>query len=498
MRFFTFRQWLILFTVQFATLLFGATMTSVAVILPQMKGALSATQDQVSWIITFNLVATAIATPLTGWLAAKFGWRNLMMSAIAGFTGFSVLAGMSESLEFMLVARVFQGLFGAPIFPLGQAIILASFSRAQHPLVLMAWGVGGVMGPIMGPMFGGMIAEALNWRWAFFMILPLGIIAMLFAFVALSNQEKSKVQRFDYLGFIIITIAIGATQLMFDRGQRLDWLDSFEIQLELTLSLLFSYLFVVHILTTRNGLFDPATFRDRNFTIGVCIATIMGMLQYTPMVLFPPLLQELRGYPDSIVGYLLAARGMGNFISFFFVVQFTKFSPRLCLFTGLGVQAVAGFWMSSLDINMTSADVFWSNILHGIGFGMAYTPMAVLTFSTLPMRLLTQGNAIFSLLRLLGSSIFIALTLVVFFRTSAEANVNLIGLIDAFDPRNLSAWTNVLGSADQPPFQLRLVAEIRQQAAMIGYVNAFHLLTLASLVAAPLAFLFVTRRPAEA
>ena len=497
MRFFTFRQWLILFTVQFATLLFGATMTSVAVILPQMKGALSATQDQVSWIITFNLVATAIATPLTGWLAARFGWRNLMMGSIAGFTGFSVLAGMADSLEVMLVTRVFQGLFGAPIFPLGQAIILASFSRAQHPLVLMAWGVGGVMGPILGPLFGGMMAEAINWRWAFYMILPFGIVAILFAFAALSNEEKGKPQRFDYLGFIIIAIAIAATQLMFDRGQRLDWLDSFEIQLELLLSVTFFYLFVVHILTTRNALFEGAAFRDRNFTIGITIATVMGALQYTPMVLFPPLLQELRGYPDSVVGYLLAARGMGNFISFFFVVQFTRFNPRLCLFTGLGVQAVAGFWMSSLDINMTSADVFWSNILHGVGFGMAYTPMAVLTFSTLPARLLTQGNAIFALLRLLGSSIFIALTLVVFFRTAAEANVNLGGLIDAFDPRNLSAWTNVLGGVDKIPFQLRILAEVRQQAAMIGYINAFHLLTLASLLAAPLAFLFVTRPTAQ-
>ncbi|MBT4490408.1 MAG: DHA2 family efflux MFS transporter permease subunit [Rhodospirillaceae bacterium] len=494
MRFFTLRQWLILFTVQFATLLFGATMTSVAVILPQMKGALSATQDQVSWIITFNLVATAIATPLTGWLASKFGWRNLMMSAIAGFTLFSVLAGMAESLEVMLVTRGFQGLFGAPIFPLGQAIILASFSRAQHPLVLMAWGVGGVMGPILGPLFGGLMAELFNWRWAFYMIAPLGIIAMLFAFAALSNQEKSPNQRFDYLGFIIIAIAIGATQLMFDRGQRLDWLDSFEIQLELLLAGVFFYLFVVHMMTARDPLFVPATFTDRNFTIGLFVVTIMGMLQYTPMILFPPLLQELRGYPDAIVGYLLAARGMGNFISFMFVAQFTRISPRLCLFTGLSIQAVAGFWMSSLDINMTSADVFWSNILHGVGFGTAYTPMAVLTFSTLPMRLLTQGNAIFALLRLLGSSIFIALTLVVFFRTSAEANVNLASLINAFDPRNLTAWISILGDREGTPLKLTLLSEMRQQAAMIGYINGFHLLTLASVIAAPMAFLFVNRR----
>ena len=494
MRFFTLRQWLILLTVQFSTLLFGATMTSVAVILPQMKGALSATQDQVSWIITFNLVATAIATPLTGWLATKFGWRNLMMGAIAGFTTFSVLAGMSDSLEEMLVTRVLQGLFGAPIFPMGQAILLASFSRAQHPFILMAWGVGGVMGPILGPLFGGLIAELLNWRWAFFMILPFGIIAFLFAFAALSNQEKGNTKRFDYLGFILVAIAIAATQLMFDRGQRLDWLNSHEIQLELTLALVFFYLFIVHTLTTRQALFDPATFTDRNFTIGITLAMIMGMLQFTPMVLFPPLLQELRGYPDSIVGYLISARGLGNFLSFFTVVQLTRFNPRLCLFIGLAVQSIAGLWMSSLDMNMTSADVFWSNILHGWGFGTAYTPMAVLTFSTLSMHLLTQGNAIFSLLRLLGSSIFIALTLVVFVRTATEAGVNLSSLVDAFDLRNLSAWITILGEPDEVPLRSRLMTEIRQQASMIGYINAFHLLTLASALAAPLAFLFVVRK----
>ena len=497
MRFFTFRQWLILLTVQFATLLFGATMTSVAVILPQMKGALSATQDQVSWIITFNLVATAIATPLTGWLASKFGWRNLMMGSIAGFTTFSVLAGTSDSLEAMLITRVFQGLSGAPIFPLGQAIILASFTRAQHPFVLMAWGVGGVMGPILGPMFGGLIAELLNWRWAFYMILPMGIIAGLFAFAALSNEEKGSARRFDYLGFILIAVAIGSTQLMVDRGQRLDWLDSYEIQLELVLALVFFYLFVVHLLTARHALFDPAAFTDRNFTIGISLAMIMGMLQFTPMVLFPPLLQELRGYPDSIVGYLIAARGMGNFLSFFTVVQLTRFNPRLCLFIGLAVQAAAGWWMASLDMNMTTADVFWSNILHGWGFGTAYTPMAMLTFSTLAMPLLTQGNAIFSLLRLMGSSIFIALTLVVFTRTTAEASVNLFSLLEAFDLRNLSAWIAVLGEPGQVPLHARLLTEVRHQASMIGYINAFHLLTLAAALAAPLAFLFVIRKGAE-
>ena len=498
LRSFTARQWLILLTIQFTTLLFGVTVTSVAVILPQMKGALSATQDQIAWIITFNLVATAVATPLTGWLASKLGWRILMVASIMGFTSASVLCGAVDSLESLLVLRVIQGLFGAPIFPLGQAILLASFPRSQHAFVIMAWGVGGVMGPILGPTFGGLVAELLNWRWAFYLILPLGLVAGMFAFFSLPNTEKGRARRFDYLGFLFIAVAIAATQLMFDRGQRQDWLDSLEILIELTLAAVFFYLFVVHMLTARQPLFEPAAFSDRNFSLGIAFALVMGMLQYTPMILFPPLLQDLRGYPDSIVGYLIAARGIGNFTSFFVVATFTRLAPRTCLFTGLALQSLAGLWMASLDMNMTSADVFWTNMLHGFGFGLAYTPMAVLCFSTLPAHLLTQGNGIFSLLRMLGSSVFISLTLVVFVRSSAEANINLISLINFANIENLSPWISLFGDASGTATRVQVLGEVRRQSSMIGYINAFTLLTLVSALAAPFAVFFSMKRPAEA
>ena len=494
----TSRQWLILLTVQFVTVLFGITITSVGVILPQMKGALSATQDQVSWILTFNMVATAVATPLTGWLAARLGWRTLLVSSAAGFTISSVLCGMVDSLESLLVLRVVQGAFGAPIFPMGQAILLASFAKSQHAFILMMWGVGGVMGPILGPTFGGLIAEALNWRWAFILILPLGIVAGALVYFVLDDRHKGKAQPFDYLGFLFVGVAIGAAQLMFDRGQRNDWFDSAEIVIEFTLAAVFFYLFIAHMLTTRAPLFSPATFADRNFSLGITFAFIMGALQYTPMVLFPPLLQDLRGYPDSFVGYLIATRGVGNFLSFFVVAQFTRYNAKLALFTGLAIQAVASLWMGRLDINLTTNDVLWTNLMHGFGFGLAYTPMAVLAFSTLPQPLLTQGNAIFMLSRMLGSSMFISVTLVVFVRSAAEANVNLSALVDIFDLDALQAWITAYGGPEGKMLHERLAAEVRRQSGMIGYLNAFHLLTIVPIVTAPLVLLFGSRRPAGA
>jgi DHA2 family multidrug resistance protein len=492
---FTGRQWLILLSVQFTTILFGLTATSVTVILPQLKGALSATQDQISWVITFNLVATAIATPLTGWLAGKLGWRTLMICAVIGFTTVSVLCGFVETLETLLLLRVLQGAFGAPIFPLGQTIILSSFHKSQHPFVVMLWGVGGVMGPILGPFFGGMVAELFSWRWTFFVICPLGVVAGMCAFVALRDDEKGSARQFDYAGFIFIGIAVAAAQLLFDRGQRNDWFDSAETVIECGLMAVFFTMFAIHTMTTKAPLFEAATFRDRNFAVGTTVALIMGMLQYTPMVLFPPLLQELQGYPETAIGFLVGSRGLGNLLSFCIVAPLTRFNPRLCLFIGLSIQAAAGMWMGSFDMTLTKSDVMWSNILHGFGFGLSYTPMAILAFSTMPTRLLTQGNSVFALVRMLGSSVFVSMTLLVFAHSTAEANVNLASSITVFTRDLISPWVAAIGGEAQ--VNARLAAEIHRQASMIGYINAFHLMTLVPILTAPLAFLFVTNRPSE-
>ena len=491
------RQWLILLSVQFTTILFGLTATSVTVILPQLKGALSATQEQISWVLTFNLVATAIATPLTGWLAAKLGWRTLMACSVTGFTLTSVLCGLVDLLEGLLALRVVQGAFGAPIFPMGQTILLSSFHRSQHPFIIMMWGVGGVMGPIIGPTFGGLVTDLLSWRWTFFLILPLGLVALTCVLAALGDQEKGTARRFDHVGFIFIAIAIAAAQLLFDRGQRNDWFDSAETNIEAGLAVLFFTMFAIHSATSRAPLFDPATFRDRNFAVGTALALIMGMLQYGPMVLFPPLLQELQGYPEALIGYLIASRGPGNLGSFLIVAQLTRLSPRLCLALGLSIQAVAGLWMGSFDINLTSDDVMWSNMLHGFGFGLSYTPMAVLAFSTMRTRYLTQGNAIFALIRMLGSSVFVSLILVVFAHSVAEANLNLASSITVFSRDLIAPWATALGHHGDSYVKARLAAEIQRQASMVGYINAFHLMTLVPLLTAPLAFLFVTRHPGE-
>jgi len=355
------RLWLILLMVQLSNLLFGMTITVANVVLPQVRGTLSATQDEISWVITLNLVATAVATPVTGWLAGRLGWRTLMFGTVAGFTFSSLMCGLAGSLETLVLYRVGQGLFGAPIMPMGQAILLATFPRHLQPTAIVLWGVGAVFGPVVGPILGSMMAEAYNWRAAFFMIVPPGLAALTCIWFALSEHTERSATRFDWTGFLALSVAIIAAQLVFDRGQRLDWFESTEILLWAVLGAVAFWIFITHCLTSPQPFLNPRLLLDRNFAIGTVIAFVMGMLSFTGLVLFPSLLHDLRDYPDSMIGALLAARGVGNWLAFLVIVPFTRVAPRLAIACGMALQAIAGFGMAQLDINVSHFDVVYSD-----------------------------------------------------------------------------------------------------------------------------------------
>lgn len=485
----TARQWLVLFMVQLTTLLFGMSITLANVVLPQIKGAMSATPDQIAWVVTFNLVATAIATPVVGWLSTRFGWRQMMFVSMCGFTFFSLLCGLAHDLQSLVLYRVGQGLFGAPIMPMGQGILLATFPRALHPVVMMMWGVGAVFGPISGPVLGSIISEASNWRGAFLMVVPPGIAATVLVWYALAPYTEQRVTRFDWTGFIALSIAIGCAQLMMDRGQRLDWFESTEIIFEAIAGSIALWIFIAHCFTSREPIIDPRLLQDRNFAVGLFLVFVMGMLSYTPIVLFPGLLNDLKNYPEGLIGILLAGRGIGNLLSFLVVVQATKYNPRLALATGMFIQAVAGWWMAQLDLNMSSGDVFWTNVLQGFGFGLAFTPMSVLAFATLPTHRVTEGMSLFHLLRNFGSSIFISASIVLLIRSTAENYANMTELITPFNKTIDLPGVGGNWSMQSLNGLAALSTEIHRQAAMIGYINAFYLFTFASAIAVPLAWL---------
>lgn len=484
------RQWLVLLMVQLSNLLFGMTITIANVVLPQIRGSLSATQDEISWVITLNLVATAVATPMTGWLANRFGWRNLMLACISGFTLSSLLCGVAYNLESLIVYRVAQGLMGAPIMPMGQAIILATFPRHLQPIAIVIWGIGAVFGPVLGPILGSMMTEAYDdWRAAFLMIVPPGVCTVVCVWFALSDHKESRRTYFDWTGFLALTVGIVSLQLIIDRGQKLDWYDSNQIIALTLIGACGFWVFAVHCMTAKRPFVDPTLLLNRNFTVGMMIAFVMGMLSYMTLVLFPTLLHDLRGYPDSAIGLLLASRGVGNWTAFLIISQLTRIAPRSSIAAGLALQAISAWAMGQFDLNLTPFDIAWTNWMQGFGQSITFTPMTMMAFATLPKRQITEGSGIFTLMRNFGSSLFISVTVVVIIRST---NANYARLGEFLTPYNelmlMSNWPaawnpNTVASLS------RLGDEVQRQAAMIGYINAFHLMAVAAGLAVPLALL---------
>jgi DHA2 family multidrug resistance protein len=293
--------------------------------------------------------------------------------------------------------------------------------------------------------------------------------------------------RFDWTGFIALSVAVTCAQLIFDRGHRLDWFESTEMILFAFTGVVALWIFVVHCLTVPEPFVNPRLLLDRNFTIGILLALVMGMLNFTSIVLFPTLLHDLRGYPDNAIATLIAARGMGNWAAFLFIVQLTRIAPRFAIICGMGIQAAAGFWMAQWNINLTDSDVFWGNFLLGLGQSMAFTPMTVMAFSTLPSRQVTEGSAVFTLMRNFGSSLFISIAVLIVSRSTASNYSRMTEYITPYNKTLTEPGLPPQWSLDGAASLQTLSNEILRQAAMIGYLNAFYLMAFAALAAMPLA-----------
>ena len=486
-------QWLILATLTLASTLYAMSMTIANIALPQLQGALAATQDQIAWTVTFNIVATAVVTPMTGWLTHRFGQRHVMLVAILGFAVASVLCGSATSLIELVVYRVVQGAFGAPLVPLSQAIILGVFPRRLHGMATAIWGMGVVFGPIIGPVVGGYVSEAYSWRWVFYVTVPFSLVALLGSWLYIRETARNRDSRLDWTGFVSLSLGLAALQMMLDRGNRLDWFTSTEIILEAAVAVFCFYTFTVHILTTRTPYLNPWLLKDRNYTLGVLLVFLYGTLNFTPLVLYPPMLQELRGYPESVIGMLLAARGIGALVGNFLVVWISRNDPRIGLTLGFLAQAISCWMLAQFDINMTTAGVAWASAIQGLGVGFAWVPLTVMMFSGIHPRHIPEGASVLHLVRNIGSSIYISLTITLVIRSTAHNYTDMRARIGPFErllelPYLMGQW-----STDSTTGLAQLSGEIVRQSAMIGYINAFYLLAFTGFAALPLIYLVDAR-----
>jgi DHA2 family multidrug resistance protein len=485
---------MVLATCTAVTFLYAMSVTVANVSLPQIQGALSATQDQVAWVVTSNIVATAVVTPLSGWLAARFGWRAVCAGCTIGFGVATVGCGLAGSLEALVFWRTVQGAFGAPLVPVSQAIVLDRYPRERHGAVISIFGMGSVAGPMVGPMLGGVLSEAYDWRWVFYMMVPFAVVALAGVLAFIRDRDAPRAARLDWTGFLMLAVACASLQLMLDRGERADWFSSAEIVAWGALAVLGLYLFIAHTLTHPRPFLDPALLTERNFALGLVLIFVYGMLNFTPMTLLPPLLQGVAGYPDSIIGFLIGARALGTLVAFFLMIYASRIDPRLMITAGFALQAVAGWQLFGLDANLGFHDVFWPMAVQGFGVGVMWVPITMVTFATLKGEHLADGTAVYNMLRNIGSSMHISLSTVLVVRMTQANHAELTQHVSPYS----EAWAfpfarGEFSLSETGPIQ----AEILRQASMIGYLDAFWFFSATALAVLPLVLLVRWKSPAR-
>lgn len=483
------RRIFLVVTVILGTTVYSATILISSALLPQMQGALSATQDEISWTVTFNIVATAVATPMTGWLAMRLGRRSTLVWCTVLFSTATLFCGLANSLESMIFWRVVQGATGAPLVPLGQTLLLDAFPRHQHGKVMAIYGMANMIGPAMGPTLGGEISEQYGWRWGFWMVLPVAAATLVGYRLVLPPDKLEGTAKLDWMGFISLSLGVAGAQLVFSRGQRLDWFESGEIVIVTFVAVLAFWVFVIHSLTAERPFVQLRLLSDRNYAIGLVLVLLYGMLNFAPIVLLPPLLQQQAGYPDSAIGAFIGWRGVGSGFGFFLAVILERVDARATLTLGALTQAATGAWMMSFDLNIGTTELAMNSFVQGISVGITWVPLTIITFSTLKSQYRPEGMAMFHLLRNVGSSLFISIAIAEIVRTTGTNYARLTEVASPYNRAWDMPWVAGGWSIETAAAAGRFSREITRQATMIGYTNAFVLYTAVAIAIIPLCLL---------
>lgn len=492
---------LVTVSVMLATIMQALDTTIANVALPHMQGAMGATQDQISWVLTSYIVAAAICMPLTGFLSARLGRKRVFMWSVVGFTLTSMLCGAAQSLDQIVLFRLLQGIFGASLVPLSQSVLLDTYPREKHGSAMAMWGVGVMVGPILGPSLGGWLTEFYNWRWVFYINLPFGLLAWLGLAAYVRETPIDHRRRFDLLGFAMLGVAIGALQMMLDRGESLDWFASREIMIEATLAALAMYLFVAHIFTCDHPFLEPGLFADRNFSVGLLFIFIIGIILLATMALLPPFMQHLMGYPVIDVGLVLAPRGIGTMVGMMVVGKLSgKVDARYQICLGLLLTAFSLWQMTHFTTEVSTWVLVHTGMTQGLGLGLIFVPLTTITFATLAPHYRTEGTALFSLMRNIGSSIGVSLVITYL---SQRVQANHAAFADYINPLDFAVGqataTGVLDLAS-PAGLAAINSEVGRQAATLAYLQDFRLMMWITLAALPLLVLLrpPARNPAKA
>jgi len=464
------------------------------VALPHMQGSLAASRDQITWVLTSYIIATAIMTAPVGWIASRFGKRRFIIVAVGGFTITSALCGMAQNLDQIILFRLLQGAFGAALGPLSQTIMMDMFPPQSRGSVMGIWGMGVMLGPILGPTLGGYLTDSFSWRAVFYINVPVGIASVIGLVLFYKDPRRDKSLVFDWFGFSLLVMGLGALQLMLDRGTQKAWFNSTEIVVEAVLAVLGLYLFVVHVVTAERPFIRIEIFKDRNFTSATLLMFVTGGLLVSSSALLAPYLQTLGGYSVTDAGMLMMPRGIGTMLAMSMVGRIAmRFDPRKVITFGAVVLLATTYEMSRWTPAVTGSTMAWVGFVQGFGMGFIFVPMNLVAFSTVPAEIRTDASAMMNLLRNIGAAVSVSLTTAVLAGTARIVHVQVAESIGPFN-RALDVNAQSMMWNPHMPFGLMSLDGLISKAALqIAYSNDFLFLFYTSMPAVLLVWLM--KRP---
>jgi DHA2 family multidrug resistance protein len=477
--------------VMLATLMQALDTTIANVALPYIQGSVSASQDEITWVLTSYLVAAAITTPATGFLTGRLGLKRVFLISVAGFTVASMLCGVAQSLVEIVLFRILQGTFGAALVPLSQTVLLNINPKERQGSAMALWSVAVMVGPVLGPMLGGWLTSAYTWRYVFYINLPIGIATFVGMSFFLPESQGSVKAKLDWFGFATLGLAVAAFQVMLDRGEELDWFGSSEIVIEAIVAAAAFYLFLVQMFTARAPFIRPSLFADRNFTAGSLFGMSLGMTYYASMALQPPYLQNLMNYPVFTAGLVMGPRGLGTMATMMVVGKLiNRVDTRLLLGLGLGAVAWSFYAMTGWTPDVSQFEIISVGVIQGAGLGLMFVPLSVASLATLAPEARAEGAGLYTLIRNIGSSAGISMVNSVLTTNTQTNHAEIAEHVSAVnrlfeDPAIAQFWNPITAAG-----RAALDAVVTQQAQIIAYIDDYKLLLIITVIVLPLLLFF--------
>ena len=477
-------------SVMMATTVVIMDMTIATIALPHMQGGLSASQDQISWVMTTYFMMQAVTMSATGWLAGRIGRRRLFIASLLGFAVCSVLSGQATSIHEILVWRALQGMFSAPVVPISQALMLDSYPREKHGQAVSIWGTGVMFAPVMGPVIGGWLTDEYSWRWVFYVSMPFTVLGIAGALAFIRETPLNLERKFDWFGFVAIGLTLGGLQFLLDRGEIEGWFESDTILLIATVVVLSFYLFIVHSSTTDNPFISPGIFRDRNLVLGLIFMFLLGVLVLSMNVIMPLFLQNVRGYPILTAAMVMMPRGLGSLVGLVLAGRLSgKIDPRMQIAAGFLCTAYSAWLFSTFTSDVGLWPFIFAAFFNGVGIGMIFVPLTAVSFWTLPGHLRTEASTLTSLFRNYGSGIGVSIVVSVLSRSQSTTHAHLAERVSPYSEAMRAPLLPDQWDIFSPSGLALLEGEISRQALAIGFLNDFHLIMVGALICVPSVFL---------